>query len=489
MRPPSRISRAGRAPERARLGRDALARWRELASDAGARFDASVDIDASGLEPMITYGTNPGMVRADQRVDPRADRGRCRLRQALGYMGFEGGEAMLGKRIDVVFIGSCTNGRLEDLQAAARDPQGPQGRRRRAPADRARARSRSSATPRRRGLADIFTHAGADWRESGCSMCLGMNGDTVAAGQYARQHQQPQFRGPPRRRRAHLAGQPAHRRRERRRGQDHRSRGSCCDGTASKRCALARPSSCRRSNIDTDQIIPARFLTTTTKEGLGKQLFADWRYLADGAPNPDFVLNQRGGRGHAGCWWPAATSAAAPRASTRPGRSSIYGFRAVISTEIADIFRSNALKNGLLPITVDRGHARRWLLDHPGRRGRHRSGDRSTDAADRRRGRLPDRGVRAPLPAERDRRARLSASQARRHRALRSRANRPTDEGMQALIAVLAGDGIGAEVTAEAVRALERVAERFGHAFRFEPALFGGAAIDATGDGAARRHA
>jgi 3-isopropylmalate/(R)-2-methylmalate dehydratase small subunit len=118
------------------------------------------------------------------------------------------------------------------------------------------------------------------------------------------------------------------------------------------------------SNIDTDQIIPARFLTTTTKDGLGRQLFADWRYRADGSPNPDFVLNRAEARGaqvlvagrNFGC---GSSREHAPWALLD------YGFRAVISTEIADIFRGNSLKNGLLPITVDEATSQ-WLLEHPG---------------------------------------------------------------------------------------------------------------------------
>ncbi len=118
------------------------------------------------------------------------------------------------------------------------------------------------------------------------------------------------------------------------------------------------------SNIDTDQIIPARFLTTTTKEGLGRHLFADWRYLADGVPNPEFVLNQPASSGcevlvagrNFGC---GSSREHAPWALVD------YGIRAVISTEIADIFRNNALKNGLLPVTVDEATAA-WLLQNPG---------------------------------------------------------------------------------------------------------------------------
>ena len=118
------------------------------------------------------------------------------------------------------------------------------------------------------------------------------------------------------------------------------------------------------SNIDTDQIIPARFLTTTTREGLGAALFADWRYDAAGQPRPDFVLNQPAVQGcqvlvagrNIGC---GSSREHAPWALLD------YGFRAVVSTEIADIFRSNSLKNGLLPVVVDEAtHA--WLLANPG---------------------------------------------------------------------------------------------------------------------------
>ena len=118
------------------------------------------------------------------------------------------------------------------------------------------------------------------------------------------------------------------------------------------------------SDIDTDQIIPARFLTTTDKEGLGRQLFADWRYHADGTPKPEFVLNRPEAHGaeilvagrNFGC---GSSREHAPWALLD------YGFRAVISTEIADIFRGNSLKNGFLPIVVDE-QTSHWLLQHPG---------------------------------------------------------------------------------------------------------------------------
>ena len=118
------------------------------------------------------------------------------------------------------------------------------------------------------------------------------------------------------------------------------------------------------SDIDTDQIIPARFLTTTTREGLGKQLFADWRYQSDGEPKGEFVLNRPEARGaeilvtgrNFGC---GSSREHAPWALLD------YGFRAVVSTAIADIFRGNSLMNGLLPIVVDE-QTSQWLLHHPG---------------------------------------------------------------------------------------------------------------------------
>jgi len=118
------------------------------------------------------------------------------------------------------------------------------------------------------------------------------------------------------------------------------------------------------TNIDTDQLIPARFLTTTTKEGLGKQLFADWRYDAQGQPIAGFILNQPQA---AGCQILVAGRNIGCGSSREhaPWALHDFGFRAVVSTEIADIFRSNSLKNGLLPVIVDDAtHA--WLIANPG---------------------------------------------------------------------------------------------------------------------------
>jgi len=118
------------------------------------------------------------------------------------------------------------------------------------------------------------------------------------------------------------------------------------------------------TNIDTDQIIPARFLRTTTNTGLGRHLFADWRYGPDGAPRRDFALNDPAA---AGCTILVTGRNFGCGSSREHAAWALYdyGFRAVISTEIADIFRNNSLKNGLLPIVVDEDTAA-WLLAHPG---------------------------------------------------------------------------------------------------------------------------
>jgi 3-isopropylmalate/(R)-2-methylmalate dehydratase small subunit len=118
------------------------------------------------------------------------------------------------------------------------------------------------------------------------------------------------------------------------------------------------------TNIDTDQIIPARFLTTTTRAGLGRHLFTDWRYAPDGTPRPEFALNRTEA---AGCSILVAGRNFGCGSSREhaPWALIDHGIRAVVSTEIADIFRSNALKNGLLPIVVEEATSR-WLIDHPG---------------------------------------------------------------------------------------------------------------------------
>ncbi|WP_326537502.1 3-isopropylmalate dehydratase large subunit [Pseudorhodoferax sp.] len=159
--------------------------WRTLRSDVGARFDREILVDATAVAPMLTWGTSPQhAVAVDGRVpDPEqlADEAqRAAARQALDYMGLAGGQPLNGVAVDQVFIGSCTNARIEDLRAAAAVLR---GRRVRVPTMVVPGSSLVRAQAEREGIAAILRAAGADWRESACSMCSGTNGDIAAPGQ------------------------------------------------------------------------------------------------------------------------------------------------------------------------------------------------------------------------------------------------------------------------------------------------------------------
>jgi len=167
----------------------ALARWKQLPSDEGSAYDRSVTIDADALEPMITFGTNPGMgvpITAPvpdpaQVADPMA---RDSIAKALTYMGLEGGKPLVGHPIDVVFIGSCTNSRISDLRTAAGVLKG----RKVNPKVRVMVVPGSQEVKRQaiaEGLPEVFRAAGCEWREPGCSMCIAMNGDQLQPGEYS----------------------------------------------------------------------------------------------------------------------------------------------------------------------------------------------------------------------------------------------------------------------------------------------------------------
>ena len=167
----------------------ALARWRQLPTDEGAKFDHVLSLDAAEMEPMITYGTNPGMGMAitDALPDPAAignPRERESMEKALRYMGLEAGKPLLGHPVNVVFIGSCTNSRISDLRSAASVLRG----RKVNPAVRVLVVPGSQEVKRQaeaEGLPEVFRAAGCDWREPGCSMCIAMNGDMLQPGEYS----------------------------------------------------------------------------------------------------------------------------------------------------------------------------------------------------------------------------------------------------------------------------------------------------------------
>jgi 3-isopropylmalate/(R)-2-methylmalate dehydratase large subunit len=176
----------------------AVAGWRKLPSDEGATYDRTIVIDGDALEPMVTYGTNPGMgipisgrIPSPGDVEPAA---REDLDRALAYMGLQAGQPIAGQKLDVVFIGSCTNGRIEDMRSAASVLRG------RHVADGLRVlvvpgSQQVKAQAESEGLDEVFRSAGAEWRESGCSMCIAMNGDQLEPGEYGISTSNRNFQG------------------------------------------------------------------------------------------------------------------------------------------------------------------------------------------------------------------------------------------------------------------------------------------------------
>ena len=196
--------------------------WKSIVTDEGASYDSTVVVDCEKLAPYVSWGTNPGQVAriTDSVPDPAdfddpADQENAA--RALEYMGLDGGTPIQEIPIDRVFIGSCTNGRLEDLRSAARVVKGKMV----APGVRAMVVPGSTAVKlmaEREGLDEIFKTAGFEWRESGCSMCLGMNPDILAPGRAVRVHVQPEFRRPAGQGRPHPLGESC----DGRRGRDRR---------------------------------------------------------------------------------------------------------------------------------------------------------------------------------------------------------------------------------------------------------------------------
>jgi 3-isopropylmalate/(R)-2-methylmalate dehydratase large subunit len=177
----------------------AVAYWRSLRTDDDAQFDRSLTLDANQLEPMVTYGTNPGqgvpvtghIPRPEELEDPAERRS---LLSAMDYMGLQPGQKMAGQPVDIVFIGSCTNGRIEDLRAAAELVNGKKV------ADTVWAivvpgSKAVKAQAEAEGLDRIFSAAGFEWRGAGCSMCLAMNDDKAGAGKYVASTSNRNFQG------------------------------------------------------------------------------------------------------------------------------------------------------------------------------------------------------------------------------------------------------------------------------------------------------
>ena len=324
----------------------ALDEWRALRTDDGAEFDATVVVDVAALKPQVTWGTNPGMVAPVDGVVPDPDEyadpeQREAVERALRYMDLAPGTPLVDIRIDRVFIGSCTNARIEDLRAAAHGRRRPPRRGRRAARSSFPGSARVKQQAEEEGLARSSSRAGFEWRRAGCSMCLGMNPDILAPGERCASTSNRNFEG---RQgaggRTHLA-QPGD---GRRRGDGRVTSPTC--GSSDESAAARSPGRVAvldRPDVDTDQIIPKQFLKRIERTGYGEFLFFDWM------KDPDFELHR----------YPGASILLAGRnfgcGSSREHAAwalEDYGFRVVIAPCFGDIFRTNAVKTGLAPVAL-----------------------------------------------------------------------------------------------------------------------------------------
>lgn len=343
-------------------GRDfdeAVEYWKTLKTDDGATFDTVVTLRAEEIAPQVTWGTNPGQVISvtDIIPDPASFSDpveRASAEKALAYMGLQPGVPLTDVAIDKVFIGSCTNSRIEDLRAAAEVAKG----RKVAPGVQALVVPGSGpvkAQAEAEGLDKIFIEAGFEWRLPGCSMCLAMNNDRLNPGERCASTSNRNFEGrqgrggaltwlarrwPP------LPPLPAT---------------SPIFAASNKETTMAEKFTQHTglvvpldaANVDTDAIIPKQFLQKVTRTGFGAHLFNDWRFLDEKGqqPNPEFVLNfpeYQGAsillaRENFGC---GSSREHAPWALTD------YGFKVVIAPSFADIFYGNSFNNQLLPVTL-----------------------------------------------------------------------------------------------------------------------------------------
>ncbi|GBG33562.1 3-isopropylmalate dehydratase [Hondaea fermentalgiana] len=351
--------------------------WRTLPSDEGATYDKEVVVNAADIAPQVTWGTNPEMVapifgKVPNPADAETEDQRNAMTRALEYMGLEAGQDLDGVPVDKIFVGSCTNGRIEDLRAVAEVVKGKKV------ADNIKHAMivPGSGLVKRmavdEGLDAVFREAGFDFREPGCSMCLGMNADQLEPGERCASTSNRNFEGrqgvggrthlvspamaaaaaitgrltdvrnlmkPPGQQTRAFSSAPA--------AQKPQGAGmepfTVLEGVAAP---LPRP------NIDTDIIIPARFLKTIKRSGLGKHAFSALRYTdGNSVENPDFVLNKDEYRGAkvlvAGDNFGCGSSR-----EHAPWSLLDLGLRCVISTSFSDIFFNNCFKNGILPIVL-----------------------------------------------------------------------------------------------------------------------------------------
>jgi len=380
----------------------AVAYWKTLKSDSGAKYDTEVVIDAKDIQPTVTWGTSPqdtapitGYVPDPAKEsDPLR---RASMERALKYMGLEPNQKLDEVKIEKVFIGSCTNGRIQDIREVAAVAKG----RKVAPGVHAMVVPGSGLVKEqaiREGLDKILIEAGFDWREPGCSMCLAMNPDKLQPGERCASTSNRNFEGRQGQGgRTHLVSpvmaaaaaiegkltdirkfgdlkiptpseetlpkseyapvaRPAA-------GATFTSPGSSKTGGMPKFVNLkgtAAPMDIQ--NVDTDMIIPKQFLKTIKRTGLGVSAFYEMRYDANGKENPEFVLNKAPYK-QAKILVAGNNFGCGSSREHAPWAISDFGIRCIIASGFADIFFNNCFKNGMLPIVLPEAQVRVLMKD------------------------------------------------------------------------------------------------------------------------------
>lgn len=393
----------------------AVAYWKSLQSDPDAKYDIDVFIDGKDIIPTVTWGTSPEDVVPITGVVPDPETFPTEAKKAAGrrmleYMGLVPGTPMEEIVVDKVFIGSCTNSRIEDLRAAA---QVVKGKKVASNIKRAMIVPGSGLVKEQaeaEGLDKVFTDAGFEWREAGCSMCLGMNPDILSPKERCASTSNRNFEGrqgaqgrthlmsPVMAAAAAIAGKLADvRKLSNYKGSPHIEAAIAPEATTGKAHADERietddhekealadqpedsspqvntslvhggaaPSGLpkftvlkgiaapmEKANIDTDAIIPKQFLKTIKRTGLGTALFYEMRYLEDGKENPAFVLNREPYRSAKIIVCTGANFGCGSSREHAPWALNDFGVKSVIAPSFADIFFNNSFKNGMLPIPI-----------------------------------------------------------------------------------------------------------------------------------------
>ncbi|KAK6432171.1 3-isopropylmalate dehydratase [Oleoguttula sp. CCFEE 5521] len=385
--------------------------WRSLRSDEGANYDVEVIINARDIEPTVSWGTSPQDVIGITGVVPGPDdfkdeNKKQACRRALDYMGLKEGTKMTDIVLDKVFIGSCTNARIEDLRIAASIVKDKTV----APnLTRVMIVPGSGLVKRQaesEGLDKVFQDAGFEWREAGCSMCLGMNPDILQPGERCASTSNRNFEGrqgaggrthlmsPAMAAAAALVGKLADVRHladyekavpsaksagadvhppivddpesdidfESMLGEDDANQGNTADtkAPASKGSGFPKFTQLKgiaapmdRTNVDTDAIIPKQFLKTIKRSGLSAGLFHAWSKNKDGSPNPDFVLNQEPYTKSKILVVSGPNFGCGSSREHAPWALLDFGITCIIASSFGDIFYNNTFKNGMLPLQVD----------------------------------------------------------------------------------------------------------------------------------------